>query len=153
MDYARLSSKHWRPITFEGVQLPPTFMAISVLASLMREEDEELEGWLWRFPICCGVTKAEDAEVCRRCAQCAMDFMLEHRDQVLQGIASNLGEEGFISEDTFSDWMLSLMRIAEVTKEKAGPCWRSAPSHPTDTLTRDVLDRFLDHHSSKTEHD
>jgi hypothetical protein len=46
--------------------------------------------------------------------------MLEHRQQVLDGIRERLGPHGFEPEVTYSDWLLALQRIAELSTATEG---------------------------------
>jgi hypothetical protein len=122
----------WRPITFQGVTFPATFMAISILEPVLDLHDEDFGSWLWRLTICRGVTKSAPAERCARCAQKAIDLMLEHRALVLEGIRDRCGSDGFDPEETYRDWITSLQRIVELSSESDGECIWSAPLHPRD---------------------
>src|SRR5436190_5762621 len=132
-----LSEKDWRPITFQGVTFPATLMGISILEPVLGITDKDLGEWLWRLPICCGVTKSAPAERCGRCAQRATDLMLEQRQRVLDGIRDRLAPHGFDAESTYRDWMVALQRIAELSRVASGDCSWSAPSHPTDMKPAD----------------
>jgi len=124
----------FRPITFQGVTFPATLMGISILEPVLSIGDEDLGDWLWRLPLCCGVSKRMAAERCCRCARQAADLMLEHRNRVLEGIRERLGPYGFEAEATYRDWLLALQRIAELSAATEGECVWSAPSHPRDGL-------------------
>src|SRR5678809_135103 len=138
-----LNDRHWRPITFQGETFPPSFMAISVLMSL-NLTDEELGEWLWRLPICCGVTKRAPADRCAQCAQRAVDLMLERRQEVLDEIRERLGPHGFDAETTYRDWIVALQRIVELSKVASGECEWSAPMHPDDPYkTKEDALRFM----------
>lgn len=128
MNYAELSKDDWRPISFEGTVFPPTVMGISILSSVLPNLDEELEFWLWSFPICKGVIKSKPAEECRRCANRASDLMLDHRDIVLASITERLGSYGFVASVTYRDWIFSLKQIAEIASRTTGECEWSAPA-------------------------
>ena len=127
-----LDDYEWRPITFQGITFPATVMAISILEQVLDFDDEELGEWLWRFPICRGVTKSAPAEKCARCAKKAADLMLEQRERVLQGIRDRLASHGFEAEMTYGDWITALQRIAELSAGSSGNCVWSAPSHSRD---------------------
>ena len=121
----------WRPITFQGVTFPATLMAISILEPVLDIADEDVADWLWRLPICCGVTKSAPAERCKRCAQKAIDLMLKRRQRVLDGIRDRLAAHGFDSDATYRDWIMSLQRIVELSRAASGECVWSAPGHPS----------------------
>lgn len=129
-----LDDYSWRPITFQGVTFPATLMGISILDPVLDTSDEELHLWLWRFPNCCGSSKSAPAEECARCAQRAVDLMLEQRQRVLDGICDRLSEHGFDPETTYLDWVLALQRIVELSKATVGECEWSAPGHDRDGL-------------------
>jgi hypothetical protein len=138
-----LNDYDFRPITFQGVTFPATLMGISILEPVLGIEEEDLGDWLWRLPICCGFPKRTAAERCGRCARQAADLMLEHRQQVLDGIRERLGPHGFEPEATYSDWLLALQRITELSTATEGECVWSAPSHPRDTLKSEADVRRL----------
>src|SRR5882724_9051771 len=139
-----LNEYDWRPITFQGETFPPTLMAISILEPVLDVKDEDLAEWLWRLPICCGVTKSAPAERCARCAQRAADLMLEQRQQVLDGIRDRLTPHGFDVETTYRDWIVALQRIVELSAATSGDCSWSAPLHPSDKFkTAADAERFI----------
>lgn len=128
-----LDSYQYRPITFQGVELPATLMAISILEPVLDITDEELADWLWRLPICCGITKKSPAERCVRCAEKAVDLMLEQRQRILDGIRERFAADGFDPEAVYHDWITSLQKIIDLSKASSGEdCFWSAPSHPKD---------------------
>ena len=140
-----IDTKHWRPITFQGVTLPPAMMAISVLESIVEIQDEEASRWLWHFPICCGVTKTAPADQCVRFAQKAVDVMLEHRPIILEGIGDRLGEAGFDPETTYGDWLQGLRCIIELGRASGGECVWTAPEHIDDQIQSEAdAQRLLD---------
>lgn len=122
----------FRPITFQGVTFPATLMGISILEPVLGITDEDVADWLWRLPICCGMTKSAPAERCARCAQRAADLMLEQRKRVLDGIRERLIPLGFDVETTYRDWLLALERIIELSAAVSGDCSWSAPLYPND---------------------
>jgi hypothetical protein len=130
----RLNDYDWRPITFQGITFPPTLMAISILDPVLDKADEDLTDWLWRLPICCGITKSAPAERCARCARKTVDMMLEQRQRVLDGIRDRLSPQGFDAETTYREWIVALQQIAELSEAASGECCWSAPSHPSDPL-------------------
>jgi len=127
----------FRPITFQGVTFPATLMGISILEPVLGIADEDFGDWLWRLPICCGVTKSAPADRCARCAQQAADLILENRQKILAAIREHLGPHGFDAESTYRDWLLALQRIAELSHAASGDCVWSAPSHPKDSTPAD----------------
>lgn len=140
-----LDDYEFRPITFQGVMFPATLMGISILEPVLGIADEDFGDWLWRLPMCCGFPKRTAAERCARCARQAADLMLEHRQQVLDGIRERLGPHGFEPEAAYSDWLLALQRITELSTATAGECVWSAPSHPRDTLKSEAdVHRLID---------
>ena len=132
-----LDGREWRPITFQGVTFPATLMGVSILEPVLGITDRELGEWLWRLPICCGVEKSAPSEVCARCAERVMDLMLEHRQQVLDGIRERLGPHGFDADTTFRDWIVAFQRIQELSAGGEAHCVWSAPSHPKDMKAGD----------------
>jgi len=130
-----LGKKDWRPIAFQGVTFPATLMGISILVSVFDlEEDDDMGTWLWRLSVCRGVTKEATAERCARCAQQAIDLMLENRQSVLDGIRDNLGPCGFPVEHTYRDWIHALQRIVKISNSTSGNCFWSAPLHSEDSI-------------------
>jgi hypothetical protein len=124
---------NWRPITFQGIVFPPTVMAISTLDSIL-EMDDQLGEWLWRFPICCGITKSAPADRCEQFARQLVDLMLQHPERVLAGIHSELGEFGFDADATYHAWLAALRQIESLSRLATNECRWSAPSHPRDPL-------------------
>jgi len=129
-----LNDYDYRPITFEGETFPPTLMAVSILEPMLDIRDEELGDWLWRLPICSGVTKRAPAERCARCAAKTIDLMLEHREPVLEGIRERLASQGFDPDATYSDWITALQRIVHLSRASNGECVWSAPAHAKDPM-------------------
>jgi hypothetical protein len=120
-------------------------MGISILEPVLGITDEELGGWLWKLPICKGVAKSAPAENCAHCAQQAADLMLEHREQILEGIRHRLAPYGFDPEVTYRDWIAALQRIVELSRAVNGDCVWSAPAHPNDQFqTQDDVQRLLE---------
>lgn len=146
----QLDDYAFRPITFQGVIFPATLMGISILEDLLGVEDEDLGDWLWRLPICRGFPKRTAADRCVRCARRAADLMIEHRQQVLDGIQERLAPHGFDPETTYRDWILAMQRIAELSAATEGECvwWEcvwSAPKHSRDKLKTEAdVQRLLD---------
>ena len=140
-----LDDYEWRPITFQGVTFPATLMAISILEPVLAINEADLGDWLWRLPICCGITKSAPAERCARCAQKAADLMLEQRHRVLDGIRDRLAPHGFDVDLTYRDWITALLRIVELSKASSGDCVWSAPSHSRDRFkTVADIQRLMD---------
>ena len=125
-------NRDYRPITFQGETFPATLMAISILEPLLDIADEDLSDWLWRLPICSGVTRSAPAERCARCAQKAADLMLEQRARVIDGIRVRLASHGFDTEVTYQEWIAALQRIVELSRASSGECAWSAPAHPSN---------------------
>jgi hypothetical protein len=126
-----LNDYDWRPITFQGVTFPATLMAVSTLEPILDIGDEDFGAWLWCLTICCGVMKSAPAERCARCAQKAIDLILEHRQRVLDGICDSLASQGFDPEPTYHDWITAFQRIVELSKVSESDCVWSAPSDET----------------------
>ncbi|WP_367870472.1 hypothetical protein [Luteolibacter sp. Populi] len=122
----------FRPITFQDEVFPPSLMGISILEPVLDIEEEELGEWLWRLPICKGVTKRAPAERCARCAMQTVDLMLEMRQAVLEGIADRLAEFGFDPESTYREWIHSLLRIAMLSRREEDDCVWWSPAHEMD---------------------
>lgn len=140
-----IDARHFRPITFQGVLFPATLMGISILEPVLAVDDEpDLNEWLWRFPICCGVEKSDDPERCARCAERAMNLILARRDDVLAGIRERLGPHGFDPTTTIADWLTSLEQIVALSRAARDACFWSAPQHPQDPFkSRADAERFL----------
>jgi len=126
-----LNDYDWRPITFQGVALPATLMGVSTLMDL-DINDEDFDSWLLRLTTCRGVTKSAPAEQCARCAQKAIDLMLEDRARVLDVIRDCLASHGFDPEATYRDWITAFQRIVELSEGSDDECFWSAPSHERD---------------------
>jgi len=145
----------FRPITFQGVTFPASLMGISTLDSILNIENETLDDWLWRFPICCGFPKHMAADRCARCARQAVDLLLEQRQLVLDGILDRLTPHGLEPKTTYLEWVMALQRIAELSESADGECIWSAPAHPRDSLksesdARHLMDALTKHKSSST---
>ena len=63
--------------------------------------------------------------------------MLEHRQQVLDGIRERLGPQGFDADMTFRDWIMAFQRIHDLSAGIEGDCVWSAPLHPNDMKAAD----------------
>ena len=127
-----IDTPDFRPITFQGEVFPRSLMGISILEPVLDIEEEELGEWLWRLPLCKGVTKRAAAELCTHCAMQTVDLMLEMRQAVLEGIAARLAEFGFDPESTYREWIHSLLRIAALSAREEGDCVWSSPAHESD---------------------
>ena len=140
-----LDEYDYRPITFEGVEFPATLMAVDLISfSKLCSTEDELGEWLWRLPICCGVTKSAPAEKCSRLAQKALDLISKNRKYVLGLIDERLVEFGFDPEQTYTDWVTSLIQIIDLSKNTEEECVWSAPSHPNDPYqTKDDFHSLL----------
>ena len=87
--------RDFRPITFEGVQLAPSVMGISVLEPIIDEMNDRTGDWIWRLPICSGVTKSADAILCHEASTDALNLMLENRVLVLSEISERFPDAPF----------------------------------------------------------
>lgn len=132
-----LNDFEWRPITFQGVTFPATLMGVSILEPLIGGEDREFSEWVWGLRTCCGRQRSAPADFCARLAQRTVDLMLEHRQQVLDGIRERLGPHGFDADATFRDWITAFQRIHTLSTGTDGDCVWSAPSHPKDMKPAD----------------
>ena len=117
-----LDEKQWRPITFEGVTFPATLMGVDTLEVILNITEEELGEWLWRLSICRGVTKRAPSDKCVRCAQKAIDLMLESRQRVLDGIRERLGPHGFDADTTYVDWITAFQQIRDLSAKAESEC-------------------------------
>jgi hypothetical protein len=127
----------FRPITFQGITFPATLMGVSILEPVLGIKDHEFIDWVWGLCVCCGRERSAPAEFCARLAQRTVDLMLEHRQQVLDGIRERLGPHGFDADATFQDWILAFQRIQSLSAGVEGNCVWSAPSHPKDMKPAD----------------
>jgi hypothetical protein len=132
-----LDNSEFRPITFQGIEFPATLMGVSILEPVLGVEDLEFIDWVWGIRTCCGRERSAPAEFCTRMAQRTMDLMLEHRQQVLNGIHERLGPHGFDADSTFRDWILAFQQIQALSAGVEGDCFWSAPSHPKDMKPAD----------------
>ena len=132
-----LDEREWRPITFQGVTFPATLMGVSILEPVLGVKDHEFIDWVWGLRVCRGGERSAPAEFCARLAQRSVDLMLEHRNQVLDGIRERLGPHGFDADTTFRDWIMAFQSIHALSAGIAGDCVWSAPSHPKDMKAGD----------------
>jgi hypothetical protein len=132
-----LDDYEWRPITFQGVKFPATLMGVSILEPVLGIKDPEFIDWVWGLRVCCGRERNAPAEFCARLAQRSVDLMLEHRQQVLDGIRERLGLHGFDADTTFRDWITAFQRIHDLSAGIRGDCVWSAPPHPKDMKAAD----------------
>jgi hypothetical protein len=140
------NDREFRPITFQGITFPATLMGVSILEQVLGIKDHEFIDWVWGLRVCCGRERSAPAEFCARLAQRTIDLMLDHRQQVLDGIHERLGPHGFEAGTTFRDWLLAFERIQSLSAELEGDCVWSAPTHPEDMKSADWkrLDSALD---------
>lgn len=127
----------FRPITFQGVTFPATLMGVSILEPVLGVRDREFIDWVWGLRVCCGRERSAPAEICARLAQRTVDLMLEHRQQVLDGVRERLAPHGFDPDTTFRDWIAAFQRIQSLSAGIEGDCVWSAPSHPKDMTPED----------------
>jgi hypothetical protein len=127
-----LNPKDWRAITYEGHEMPPSVMGISILMST-DGLSEETKDWIWRLVNCRGVTKCMDAAVCTRVAEQTREYLLSAREPVLREIDSRLGAHGFNSTATYVEWMESLTIMIQLSGQAPHECQWSGPSHPDDS--------------------
>ena len=132
-----LDEKEWRPIKFQGVTFPATLMGCSILEPVLGIRDREFIDWVWGLRTCCGRERSAPAEFCARLAQRTADLMLEHRQQVLDGIRERLGPHGFDADTTYRDWLTAFQHIASLSASTESDCVWSAPSHPVDMKPAD----------------
>ena len=144
----------FRPITFEGIQLEPSVMGISVLEPIIDEMDDRTAEWIWRLPICCGVTKSVDASLCHEASTDALNLMLEHRAVVISEIAARFPDAPFSAEQAYEEWATALTSIQRVSADREDSCEWSAPSHPDDPIQTakdaervlEAFNTFIDKH-------
>jgi len=133
----QLDEQEWRPITFQGVTFPATLMGVSILEPVLSIRDREFTDWVWGLRVCSGKERSAPSESCARLARRTIELMLEHRQQVLEGIRERLGPHGFDAETTFRDWIGAFQRIQDLSAGAEGNCVWSAPSHPKDRTPPD----------------
>ena len=141
----QIDPKEWRPIKFEGVIMPQSLMAITVLGEALPEIDDETDNWLWELAICCGRTKLGSARDCVRFSEVALNAVLSHKLRVQDHVRIHLQQNGFDPETTCAEWLSSLTEILHLSRASTtGQCSWSAPSHPDDLLgNKDGVDRFI----------
>lgn len=128
----KLDDYEWRQIKFQGVELPQTVMAISVLTMLKGIPEDTID-WLWKIRHCCGVEKCESGIACAKHADIILSELHSKHDEVSLLVEKNLGTHGFTTEQTIADWTNALIRIRNVGAERGElACTWCAPRHPKD---------------------
>ena len=128
MEAENLSLAQLRPIVFEGVPLPRSVMAISLLAAVAEARDRELAGWLASFPDCRANPRSAASLTCFLLAGRARDLMLDERETVLAQIEAHLG--GFDPKGTYGEWITALQRVSELAAQTEDECEWFAPAVP-----------------------
>ena len=141
---SNLDPNEWRSIRFEGIDLPPSLMAISILI-VIDDFSERTGDWIWRLPHCKGVGKDGAAKWCVDSATEIMDHLLEHRQVILAMINERLGPHGFDAELTYAEWMASLLKIRDIASGMDGDCMWTAedPGFDAEAAAKKML-RALD---------
>lgn len=139
-----LNEEDWRPITFEGHELPASLMGIDTLEGILEFDDENLGSWLFRLCVCKGGTKSAGTRRCRRNAKKAIRLIVENEGCVKAGIRERLGPHGFDPEVTFSEWLASLELIRDNSRSLFGKCYWSAPLHKNDRYqTKEDVEKLV----------
>ena len=141
--------QEWRSIRFEGIDLPPSLMAISMLI-VIDDFSERTGDWIWRLPHCKGVEKDGAAGWCADSATEIMDHLLEHRQEILGMITERLVPHGFDAELTYAEWMDSLLKIRDIASRKEGDCvWiAEVPDHDAEIAAAKMLRALNDYRDS-----
>ena len=127
----------YRAINFEGTVFPQSVMGISTLEPILKSLNEvvlsdDIAEWVWRFPICCGVTKTAPSKLCAKSAQALSDLMLENRNEVLEKIEKQFSDTPFSAAQVFSDWIMALNEIHKIATRREEDCEWSAQALPED---------------------
>jgi hypothetical protein len=120
-------SSEFRVITFDGVEMPRSLMAASVLGSILPSVSDRAASWLWKLRSSCGLTRQEEKPQCHEYALQLIEEMLCHRTLVVEEIKERLQSHGFDPEQTYREWIESFRRIAELAVNSEGNCTWSAP--------------------------
>lgn len=137
----KLNEEDWRPITFEGHELPASLMGIDTLEKILEFDDEDLGSLLFRLCVCKGVTKSAGMRRCHKNSKKALRLIKENEDAVKAGIRERLGPHGFDAEQTVADWISSLEVIRNNSRKFFGKCYWSAPLHKNDRYqTKEDID-------------
>ena len=139
-----LNEENWRPITFEGHELPASLMGIDNLEKILEFDDEDLGSFLFRLCVCKGVIKSAGARRCYKTSKKAISLINENLEEVKAGIQERLGPHGFDAERTVADWISSLEVIRDNSRKIFGKCYWSAPLHKNDRYqTKEDVENLL----------
>ncbi len=127
-----MNSYHYRPITFENHTFHPSVMGIDVLEYAISLSAETAD-WIWRFPICCGVTNAVPAELCHSATHELLLLIPEHFDDIRKVIEERI-ESDLSYQEISRYWIDALEYIHKTSDNSEGDCYWSAPSHPDDKI-------------------
>ena len=130
-----MNSYHYRLITFENHTFHPSVMGIDVLEYALQLTADTAD-WIWRFPICCGVTKASPAELCHSATDELLLLIPEHFADVRDVIEERI-ESDLTYQEITKHWIEALEYIHSVSDNSEGVCYWSAPSHPDDRMQSD----------------
>ena len=93
----------------------------------------ETADWIWRFPICCGVTNAVPAELCHSATHELLLLIPEHFDDIRKVIEERI-ESDLSYQEISRYWIDALEYIHKTSDNSEGDCYWSAPSHPDDKI-------------------
>ena len=127
-----MNSYNYRPITFENHTFHPSVMGIDVLEYAF-QLSEETADWVWRFPICCGVTKSLSAKLCHTATHELLLFIPERIADIRKVIEERV-ESDLTYQEIIKHWIDALEYIHSSSSNSEGDCYWSAPSHPDDKV-------------------
>ncbi len=116
-----LDPASWRSICFEGIDMPPSLMGISILI-VVDDFTEKTGDWIWKLPHCVGVRKSGSARWCVDSAREIIRYLTESREEVLAMIVDRLQPHGFDPELTLAEWNESLSKILGIASAMEGYC-------------------------------
>ncbi len=136
----RANANGYRPIVFNGIELPLELMAIDHLERIV-VLPESLADWLWRFPICIGREQRCDSAVVNAVVQEVRNALLEQRPRVLEGLRKRL--PGYTAEEVYSQWMGGLAVILECARAKEQCVWVAVALPGESELSKEDAKQFL----------
>jgi hypothetical protein len=139
----KIDTHEWRMITFCGVAMPHSLMAITCLGNAVLELGDEADEWLQELATCRGRRRTRAALECEQFAREAVTAIDIHLPEVLAYLKAHLSSHGFDPGITATEWHDSLQLIEKLAGERTGMCDWSAPGLSSDALgTPEKVDAF-----------
>ncbi|SHI54505.1 hypothetical protein SAMN02745181_0356 [Rubritalea squalenifaciens DSM 18772] len=138
---------HYRPITFEDVELHPSAMAMLLLDSLIPSLSKQTADWIFDFRTCCGKLCTSPSSVCEAAAKELLEKIPNYRSAILSDISSRIECE-YSAEQILEFWNEALAEILRLARVADTHCSWIAPIHPKDPIQSledhaDFYARFL----------